>query len=107
MVMNIPLAIAVYFPSPSTARLKMPPHITLVHRPTNTKAKMLTGTSVQIRLRLAQSTPGTLVVMDAGANMPKRIRMMLIVAAVVIIARLETLPPIAPPIKRPTSIINQ
>ena len=34
----------VYLPKPSTAILKIAPHITEVQRPTNKKAKMLTGT---------------------------------------------------------------
>ena len=33
MTIKIPDAAAVYFPNPSTARLKMPPHITEVHNP--------------------------------------------------------------------------
>ena len=48
MVMKAPEAMAVYLPSPSVARLKMPPHITLAHRPTSRKQKMPTGTSPHI-----------------------------------------------------------
>ena len=43
----------------------------------------------------------------AGANIPKASRMMLMVDTVVIISRLEIFPPMAPPTKRPTSIISQ
>ena len=39
MVIKIPEAIAVYLPRPSTAMLKIPPHITEVQRPTSKKCK--------------------------------------------------------------------
>ena len=44
---------AVYLPNPSTAILKIPPHITLVQRPTRRNARIPTGTSCQITLNEA------------------------------------------------------
>ena len=42
--MKIPEALSVYLPRPSTAKLKMPPHMTDVQRPHNTNNAALTGT---------------------------------------------------------------
>ena len=42
-----PSEVAVYFPNPSTARLKIPPHMIEVQRPTNTKYIALIGTSAK------------------------------------------------------------
>ena len=57
---------AVYLPNPSTAMLKIPPHITLVQRPTRRNARIPTGTSCQITLNEAQSIPGTSTVLVSG-----------------------------------------
>ena len=42
--MKIPEADSVYLPRPSTARLKMTPHITEVQRPQRTRKRQLSGT---------------------------------------------------------------
>ena len=98
---------AVYLPNPSTAMLKIPPHITLVQRPTRRNARIPTGTSCQITLNEAQSMPGTSTVLVSGENIPKPTNSKVALATVVIIVRLEILAPILAPTKRPISIINQ
>ena len=87
--------------------LKIPPHITEVQRPTNKNAKIPTGTCAQIKLKLAQSIPGTLTVMSVGANIPNETRSKVKIDTVVSIARLDTLIQIEAPTKRPTIIKAQ
>ncbi|EJX02534.1 hypothetical protein EVA_09363 [gut metagenome] len=107
IVIKIPLAIAVYLPRPSTAMLKIAPHITEVQRPTRRKAKIPTGTSCHTIVRLPQSTPGKLTFTSTGANIPNTTRAMVNVETVVIMARLLTLLPMLAPTKRPINIMNQ
>ena len=45
IVMNSPEAVAVYFPSPSVARLKITPHMTEVQIPQRMMNSTFTGTS--------------------------------------------------------------
>ena len=66
-----------------------------------------TGTSTQITERFAQSTPGTCTVNVLGANIPNANNMIAAIATVETMARLETFPPIEPPIERPMNMANQ
>ena len=105
--MKIPLAIAVKRPRPSTARLKIAPHITEVQRPTRRKANVPSGICCQTTFNSPQSTPGKLTVLALGANIPKSTSRRVAIVTVVTIVRLLTLLPILAPTKRPTSIIAQ
>lgn len=49
--MNRPEAAARYLPNPSTAKLKIPPHMMEVHRPTSTRYIALMGTSANPKER--------------------------------------------------------
>ena len=64
----MPEAIAVYLPRPSTAMLKIAPHITEVQRPTSNMAKMPTGTSCVMKVIADQSTPGKGTSTSVGAK---------------------------------------
>ena len=95
--MKIPLAAGVYLPKPSAARLKIAPHITLVMRPQRNMRIMLTGNSIPLNVTTHASGKNithnsiTIANDDTATN----------------IALLLTLPPTAPPIRRPNIIINQ
>ena len=64
--------------------LKMPPHITDVHRPTNTRAKTPIGTSAGMNEPCEPLNPYMVTVADSGAKIPTSTRMMHTVATVVI-----------------------
>ena len=85
----------------------MAPHITEVQRPTRMKAKMPTGTCAQITFKLAQSMPGTLTCQVCGASIPNSTSAIAVMETVVTIAFDDTFAPMAPPMKRPMSIISQ
>ena len=103
--MKIPDAAFVYLPKPSTARLKILPHIMEVHNPQSTSNNALKGTTV-----IAKEDPvntGMRVVTVFGDRMAPKIRIMPSRETVESIVLLETLPPTMLPMKRPTSIRNQ
>ena len=63
---------AVYLPRPSTAILKIAPHITEVQRPTSRNEKMPKGISSQIISSVPQFTPGKATVMVGATYQTKR-----------------------------------
>ena len=63
ITMNIPEAFSVYFPRPSTAKLKIPPHITEVHNPTNTNNAALIGTWAKMMFVLISLGTGVAIPM--------------------------------------------
>ena len=89
------------------AMLKIAPHITDVHRPTNRNEKIPRGTGCQMSSSLPQSTPGKLTSTSEGAYIPKITSARVAIDTVVIMARALTLAPIDAPTRRPTSIIAQ
>ena len=107
IVINAPDAIDVYLPNPSTAILKIPPHITDVHNPTRINAKIPTGTGAVIKVRVAQSTPGILTITSEGKNIPSNTNTRQMADTVAICVRLDTLLANIPPSKRPTNMSNQ
>lgn len=74
IVMKRPDALAVYLPRPSVARLKMPPHMTEVHRPQSRRKRHFMGTSPLVMLRNLIS--GSLKVTDSGRRIAMSTRMM-------------------------------
>ena len=95
----------VYLPSPSTARLKMPPHITDVQRPHSVRNMTPMGTSI-----MAKPVPvntGMRPIVSIGAKMPSSTKTSATTETAVSCALLETLPPMTPPIRRPHIIRNQ
>ena len=106
ITMKMPEAAEVYLPSPSTARLKMPPHITEVHRPQRTSSMMLTGTCAMPNEMSLWKT-GMLTTALTGQSMAQMTSRQAADATVESIALGETLAPSRPPAKRPMSIRNQ
>ena len=106
--MKIPEAFSVYLPNPSTARLKIPPHMMDVQSPTNARNIALTGTctSPNIPSELFLNT-GIFTIESVGANMAEITRIIPMAEAVPNIALAEILLPILAPIRRPTNISNQ
>ena len=106
MTMKSPEARDVYLPSPSTARLKIAPHITDVHRPQ--RMKNITPIGIASSEKLSWDViAGNLTVVESPRMMPRRTNMMATEPTTESIALLDTFPPIAPPIKRPQSMRNQ
>ena len=69
--MKIPEAIAVYLPSPSTARLKIPPHMIDVQSPQSAKNMIPTGTvSIPKPMLAPPLNTGIATVVALGANIP-------------------------------------
>lgn len=107
--MKIPEAAVTYLPSPSTARLKIPPHMTEVQSPMRTRQKALMGTSAKPKERpeVEDWKTGMEMGMEVGRKMARAVRMSAAAEAVVSIALGETLAAMAAPMKRPTSMRNQ
>ena len=106
IIMKMPEAAAVYLPRPSTARLKMPPHITEVHRPQSTKNMMLIGTSTTPN-EMSLLNTGIETVVLIGARMAISTNASPNDATVASIFLLDTLAATEAPARRPTSIRNQ
>ena len=96
----------VYLPMPSTAKLKMPPHMMDVHNPQSTKSTTETGTTCKPKLMSALNT-GMLTAMSAGKKIPITTNKIASVLTVVNCDLAENLPPKSPPSKRPINIKNQ
>src|SRR5690554_2461671 len=105
IIIKIPDAALVYFPSPSTARLKILPHIIDVHNPQTTSKSALKGTTVNENEDPVNT--GIDVVTVFGVSMAAIINIIASPDTVESITLLDTLPPTSPPMKRPTSIRNQ
>ena len=67
MVMNRPEALLVALPRPSTARLKMAPHMTEVQRPQRTSSRADSGTFTIWKAEPVKA--GMLTLVEAGAKM--------------------------------------
>ncbi len=104
---KIPEAFSVNLPKPSTARLNIPPHITEVHRPINTKRAALRGTCSNPIKAASPVKTGILTVSEAGENIAARVSTKPAEDTVVNIDLAETLLAITAPTKRPTNISNQ
>ena len=105
--MKMPDACAVYFPSPSVARLKIEAHITEVQRPTKTKRRALIGTMTKLSSLFMISKIGIFTVIDFGVKIAARIRTIAVAVVQSINVREETLPAMKPAIKRPISMSSQ
>ena len=103
--MKIPEAFSVYLPSPSTARLKMPPHMTEVQRPISTSSAALTGTFTSPKPAEPLKT-GRLTA-TSGANIAPSVSNRPTEETTVSILLADTLLPMAAPSRRPISIRNQ
>ena len=104
--MKIPEAWAVYLPRPSTARLKIPPHITEVQRPQSTRNIALAGTSA-IEKPSAALYAGIEIRMLAGRRIAMAIRTMAVIDTTMSCTRLDTLPEMTLDTRRPTSMRSQ
>ena len=103
---KIPEAASVYLPSPSTARLKIPPHITEVHNPQRIKKATFNGT-LAIPNQISLKNTGIPTVVSAGLKIDSNTNTAAKEAVAPNIALLEILAPNAPPNRRPISIKNQ
>ena len=103
--MKIPEPIEVYLPRPSTARLKIVPHITEVQRPQRVKKITPTGTST-IPNPVPVNT-GIAPITSVGAKMPTSTKISASEATNESCTLLEILPPSRPPSRRPHIIRNQ
>ena len=101
----MPDAAAEYFPRPSVARLKMQLHMIDVHKPQSTNNRAAIGT-ITILNDVPVNT-GIETVVDLPRIMAKMMSIIPATVVIIIIERLETLPPMKLPMKRPTSIRNQ
>ena len=95
-----------YLPRPSTARLKIPPHITEVHKPQSTRNMIFAGT-LTIPNEMSDWNTGIITLVSTEVKIAARTNTRATPLTVVSIALLETLPAIEPPTRRPTSIRNQ
>ena len=95
--MKIPEAGAVYFPRPSAARLKIAPHITDVQSPHRTMKMRATGSSL----------PNIAIFAESGVKMKAMMNTMAAMEVAASIDFEETLPPMAPPARRPSIMQNQ
>jgi len=95
----MPDAAAVYFPRPSTAKLNTPPHMIEVQRPHNIMKIILSGTFV--------NKNGIVTVVVTGVKIASKIKNKPTEDTTINIVLLETLEPIAQPVRRPTNISNQ
>ena len=105
IIIKIPEAAAEYLPRPSVARLKIQLHMTDVQRPQSTNNRAATGT-----ITISNDVPVN-TGMETVVDLPRIIAMMMSIipttVVIIIIERLETLPPMKLPMKRPTSMRNQ
>src|SRR5665648_82147 len=92
--MKIPEAAATYLPKPSTARLKIPPHITEVHNPHNTRNMALIGTLAEPNAKpsVVDSNTGIDTVIVVGRKIAKRTNTIPKNDATINMVLLETLP---------------
>ena len=97
MVINNPDAASVYFPKPSTERLKIPPHITDMNSPTATRKKHLMGIGLFLKL----------IAMDSGKNIAAKMSKIAVKDTIIICRRVEIFPLIALLHARPIIIIPQ
>src|SRR5574344_1210522 len=104
--MKIPDAVAVYLPSPSTARLKIPPHITEVQRPHNTRNITPMGTSAKPN-EISDWNTGIDTFVSRGPKIPSNTKIRPTVDATANIALLETFAARLAPATRPINIRNQ
>ncbi len=104
--MKIPDAISVYFPKPSTARLKIPPHITEVHSPHRIKNIILIGTETKPK-EMSDLNTGMLTFIPSGTKIASVTKIKPNEEATINITFEEILPPIEAPTNRPISIKNQ
>ena len=102
ITMKIPEAAAVYLPKPSTAKLKIPPHMMEVHKPQRAMNMIPTGTST-IPKEISDKNTGILTLVVAGAKIAIKIKIIPTVAADDNIALLEILAPKEAPNKRSES----
>ena len=105
IIIKIPEAAAEYLPSPSVARLKILLHMIEVQRPQSTNNSAATGTTT-----IWNDVPvktGIETVVDLPKTIAKTINIIPVIVVIIIIERLETLPPMKLPMKRPTNIKNQ
>ena len=105
IIIKMPDAAAEYFPRPSVARLKMQLHMIDVHKPQSTNNRAAIGT-ITILNDVPVNT-GIETVVDLPRIMAKMMSIIPATVVIIIIERLETLPPMKLPMKRPTSIRNQ
>lgn len=103
--MKIPEAAAVYFPSPSVAKLKIDVHMMEVQRPQSTKRTAAIGTTTVLKDEPEKTGIETVTVFPK--KIAKTINTIATEVAIVIIALLETLFAMKLEQKRPTSIRNQ
>ena len=107
IIMKMPLAWAVYLPSPSVARLKILAHMIEVQRPQSTSSRALIGTVADQNLKFIMSNSGMLMVLVLGMNMAARISIMATLVVQSISWRDDTLPAMKPETRRPQSISSQ
>ena len=107
MVIKRPEAAAVYLPKPSTARLKMPPHITDVQRPQSTINRHFTGTPDVMMKPSETLYAGMLIVRSPGKKMVISSSAIAVVVTKSICERVDTFPLMIELEKRPTSISIQ
>ena len=97
MVINNPDAASVYFPKPSTERLKIPPHITDMNSPTATRKKHLMGIGLFLKL----------IAMDSGKSIAAKINNIAAEDTIIICNRVDIFPLIALLHARPIIMIPQ
>ena len=105
IVMKIPDAFAVYFPRPSVARLKIPPHITDVQRPQRKMNTQDNGTLASVMVINPKSRLSVVSILPV--NMAATIRTIPTEDTVISWVRVDTFPEIAVLVARPTSISSQ
>ena len=103
--MKIPEACSVYLPRPSTARLKILPHINDVQRPHNTRNSASSGTSRMMNSPLMK--PGMVTRTVDGIRIAASTSTMAISDTAVSCLRVDTFELMAELTRRPTSISSQ
>ena len=104
--MKIPEAASVYLPRPSTAKLKIPPHIIEVQRPQSAINMMLIGTCATPN-EISLLNTGILTIVVIGQIKARIMNRIPTPDATVSIALLVNLPPKEAPTRRPINIRNQ
>ena len=105
IIMNAPEARAVAEPSPSTARLKIVPHMTEVQSPQRTRRRAESGTWTIPKPEPVNT--GIEVLTPAGTNIATSMRAAATAAAQLNWVRLEITPLMKLDTKRPMSMRNQ
>ena len=106
IIIKIPEACAVYLPKPSTARLKIPPHIMDVHKPQSTKNRALTGTEA-ISNPFSTLYPGIETVISFGVKIAINIKQIAVAETTINCVRVATLPLMTLLAERNTHPANQ